>query len=252
MTHCDAVKELQMVAKINEIGIRVRHPLAIRCDGFQRDQAVRFGHASQRLKKYSVDPGEDGCAGRDSYGQREYCHRGNSWIAPHHAEPESHILPNRFQPLHPMPKSEAFPRGGHISKNHSRPPFGFRTGKPLGFELIGFHLQVRADLFGKIVSAATVGKHLGLLARQRKNEVHGPGKATPLVGLVIQFRTALGRQRVEPSFAIVLRGPPLGRDHAAVFEPLQREIKRSMIDEEDLLRLPLDASGNSLSMASAK
>jgi hypothetical protein len=53
-----------------------------------------------------------------------------------------------------MSQREALAGGGHVTKLHYRPPLGFRAIKPFRLERVGFHLQVRLDLLGKIVGAA--------------------------------------------------------------------------------------------------
>jgi hypothetical protein len=75
----DAIEELEAVAKIDEVGIGVGHPLAVGRDRFEVDEMVGIGDAAQRLQHDRIDPCEGGGGGADADGQREHrdgCERG--------------------------------------------------------------------------------------------------------------------------------------------------------------------------------
>ena len=127
---------------------------------------------------------------------------------------------------------------------------------PLVNEAVPPHRSILETILGEVqipLPAFEISKPThGLLRRGPEHPRDGVHDLVPTAAFTSEMFSPGGRNAIILGFAIVLGDSPLGRDHAAVFEPLQREIKRSMIDEEDFLRLPLDASGNSLSMTSAK
>src|ERR1700728_2960967 len=67
-----------------------------------------------------------------------------------------------------------------------------------------------------------------------QNQRHSPSKPLPFGCLFREMFPALRAQRIEAGFAIVLAHAPLGADEFLVFQPLQREIERAVIDKEDL------------------
>jgi hypothetical protein len=85
-----------------------------------------------------------------------------------------------------------------------------------------------------------------------ENQAHGARKAAPFARLFVQLLAAGGGERVEPRLAVVLAYAPLGADPFLVFEPLQGHIERAMVDEEHVLRLPLNRARHSLAVAGAK
>src|SRR6476661_7580619 len=93
---------------------------------------------------------------------------------------------------------------------------------------------VRSDLFREVIGIAFAApEHLGLLGSQDPS--HGAREAAPLAGLLGELRAALRGERVEARLTVVFGDTPFRRDPALLFEPLQGEVERAVVDEEDLL-----------------
>jgi hypothetical protein len=76
--------------------------------------------------------------------------------------------------------------------------------------------------------------------------------APPFAFLAGQFIASFSSETVEPCFAVVVGYAPLGGNEASILKPLQRGVKRAMIDDQNVLRLLLDGASNTLSMLWSK
>ena len=94
----DAVKKLEAIAKVNEVRVGVRDPLAVRGDGFKDHEAVGIGDAAEGLEQNRVDPGESGGGGADADGKRQHGHGRECGIAGHHAQAVAEVVEQIFQP----------------------------------------------------------------------------------------------------------------------------------------------------------
>jgi hypothetical protein len=109
---------------------------------------------------------------------------------------------------------------------------------------VGLVSQVGLDLFAKVRIRA-LARHDSHLRSQhaadRRDEL------LPLAGLVDQLFAAGLSQPVEPRVAIVGRRAPLGLDPLLRLQPLQSGIERSVIDEQDVGGLFLNAYSGRMS-----
>ena len=85
-----------------------------------------------------------------------------------------------------------------------------------------------------------------------QNQTNRSRQTAPLAGLLQQLFAPLRSKRIKARFPIVFAYAPFGANPILVFQPLQGYIQRSMLDEKNFFRLPLNGSGNTLSMAGAK
>jgi ATP dependent DNA ligase domain len=76
--------------------------------------------------------------------------------------------------------------------------------------------------------------------------------APPFAFLAGEFISSFSSEAVEPRFAIVVGYAPLRGNEASILKPLQRGVKRAMIDDQNVLGLLLDSAGNTLSMLWSK
>lgn len=80
------------------------------------------------------------------------------------------------------------------------------------------------------------------------NQFHGTCQPSPFLTFCCKLFAPLSRQRVVPCFPLVFADAPFRRDPIPVFQSLQRQIKRTMVDKENLFRLPLYRSGNAVAV----
>src|SRR5207302_10951443 len=73
---------------------------------------------------------------------------------------------------------------------------------------------------------------------------HGAGLLPPAAGLEREASAAGGGKPVVLGFAVVLAGAPVAGEPAAVFEAMQRRVKRTLLHFEDVFGGALDDLGN--------
>src|SRR3954470_18291413 len=74
------------------------------------------------------------------------------------------------------------------------------------------------------------------------------GDPAPFAFFVRQLAAAGPGQRVEARLPVVLGRAPFGADEPAVFQPLERGIERSVIDDQHVARLRLDRARDPLAV----
>src|SRR5260370_5552285 len=87
-----------------------------------------------------------------------------------------------------------------------------------------------------------------LLPFQAQYTANHARDALPVCRLALQLLSAALGDGVEPGFAIVLRGAPIGIDPALLLEPQQRGIYGAFVQLQHLLADLFDAAGNAESM----
>ena len=112
-------------------------------------------------------------------------------------------------------------------------------------------VQDELDLLGKILGASLTPEHAYAssfcgLAFGIQNQSSCPRQAIPFAGLLHQLLATLLCERIEPCLAIAVAYAPFGAEPFLVFQPLQSHIQRSMFDKENIFRLTLDRTGNTL------
>src|SRR5260370_22436457 len=70
---------------------------------------------------------------------------------------------------------------------------------------------------------------------------YGRGQANPVLSFIHKLPVAEFGKRVILGLAVILRGLPGSRDPALIFQPVQRWVKRSLIDLEHVFGNLLDA-----------
>ena len=81
-----------------------------------------------------------------------------------------------------------------------------------------------------------------------ENELNGFGKARPSGRFFFELLTAFGGEAVEFRVAAGVGCAPLGGKVASVFEPVQRGIKRPLLDLQHIARDLLDALGDGVAV----
>src|SRR5665213_176013 len=73
---------------------------------------------------------------------------------------------------------------------------------------------------------------------------HGVGEACPRDGFQVQLRAPFRRQRVVFGAAVFLRQPPVRRNPAAILEPVERGVKRTLFYTQDIVSGLLEPPSN--------
>jgi hypothetical protein len=91
-----------------------------------------------------------------------------------------------------------------------------------------------------------------LLFSRPQDAIHRAYQPVPATCVFDELFAASRRQAVIPRLAVVLRSPPEGRDPTSVFEPVQRRVKRAVLDLQNFFRAVLDDVGNCVAVRRAQ
>jgi len=90
--------------------------------------------------------------------------------------------------------------------------------------------------------------HFRSLLCRAENPRDRPGQFVPFAGLQRQLAPAFGGQTVELGPAIVLRGAFFERNPLALDQPVQRWIKRTLFDLQDVVGIEFDGLGDGVAV----
>src|SRR5688572_9666979 len=79
-----------------------------------------------------------------------------------------------------------------------------------------------------------------LLSGGAKDAPDGSGQRVPLAGLEVELLPPLRGQSIELGAPVVLRGALVERNPATLDQAVKRRIQRSLLDQEHVIRAPLD------------
>ena len=88
--------------------------------------------------------------------------------------------------------------------------------------------------------------------RVLQNEADDFGEARPAFGFGFELGAAFGGEAVELGFAAGVGRPPLGGEELLVLKPVERGIKRALLDLQRLFRDELHALGDGVAVDRAE
>jgi hypothetical protein len=203
----------------------------------------------QRPEPQRVDELEDCGIGAGPERERDNGDGRERWITAEQPRAISEILPERFEEadrVHGVDLLADPRRVSQLAVRGGARLLGRHAARDVVVDLVR---EMRVDLSRALVvpvpSAEEAAEAHGLLlGRGTEDPVDGTHQLVPAGGLRLELLAALRGQAVVAGAAVVLGGAPEARDPAAVLEPVQRGIERSVLDLKNIFRTVLDRVGD--------
>src|SRR6185437_3400383 len=241
---------IENAGMLQVLPLRFRHP-DILCSKageiiFHAHEPFRM-RIGERMQERSIDDAEN-CRGRtNAQGNRQHRDMRESRRLAQHAQSVTNVLP-QVLPSHPATTFiEALLRPCDVAEGAEGISPGFFVAESQLLQALCLDFDMSLDLCAEIAARPLASKHkLYLLGIEDASD--GRRQSLPLGGFFAKLLAAGRGEGIETRLAVVARASPLRRYPSTFFEPLQRRVEGSVLNQQLFIGGLLDRAGNPLAM----